>query len=48
MTTVESRKFWASAEKRALEIQQWPSWKRAGINVQQFRTNAAHTHNNKR
>lgn len=33
MTTAESRAFWETAEKSAPEVQEWPAWKRAGINV---------------
>lgn len=37
MSTVESRAFWETAERAAHEIQQWPAWKRSGINVSQSR-----------
>lgn len=37
MSTVENRTFWESAERSAKEIQLWPPWKRAGINVTQVR-----------
>ena len=37
MSTPESRAFWESAEKSAAEVQTWPDWKRAGINVTQMR-----------
>lgn len=37
MATVESRAFWETAERSALEALQWPAWKRAGINVAQLR-----------
>lgn len=37
MATAESKKFWEAAEGAAPEVQQWPLWKRAGINVAQVR-----------
>ena len=37
MATAESRTFWETAERAAPEVQQWPAWKRAGINVAQTR-----------
>jgi len=37
MSTPESREFWESIERSAIEVRQWPTWKRAGINVAQFR-----------
>jgi hypothetical protein len=37
MSTPESRAFWERIERSALEIQHWPAWRRAGINVSQFR-----------
>lgn len=36
-STPESREFWASAERSAAEVAEWPAWKRAGINVGQVR-----------
>jgi hypothetical protein len=35
MSTTESQRFWETAERAAAEVQQWPDWKRAGINVAQ-------------
>lgn len=37
MSTPESCKFWETAKKAAAEVQTWPDWKRAGINVTQMR-----------
>jgi hypothetical protein len=37
MATADSKAFWESAERTASEVQQWPAWKRAGINVSQVR-----------
>lgn len=37
MSTAESRSFWETAERAASEVQEWPMWKRAGINVAQVR-----------
>ena len=37
MSTAESRNFWESAERGASEVQSWPAWKRAGINVAPLR-----------
>lgn len=37
MATAENRTFWETAERAAPEVQQWPAWKRAGINVAQVR-----------
>ena len=37
MSTEESRKFWEAAERTAAEVETWPAWKRAGINVVQVR-----------
>lgn len=31
--TTESRDFWEFADASAREVQEWPAWKRAGINV---------------
>lgn len=31
--TPEAREFWTSAERNAAEVESWPAWKRAGINV---------------
>lgn len=33
MSTDESKSFWESAEKQAHQVESWPVWKRAGINV---------------
>ncbi len=33
MSTAESRNFWETAERSAAEVETWPAWKRAGINV---------------
>ena len=38
MDTPESRAFWEAADRVACEVQQWPAWKRAGINVSQQRS----------
>lgn len=38
--TDESRTFWSTAEKAAAEVDSWPAWKRAGINVADLRTEA--------
>ncbi len=40
LTTEESREFWATAEKVAAQVDEWPSWKKAGINVADLRTEA--------
>lgn len=40
LTTDESRDFWSAAEKVAAEVDAWPSWKKAGINVAELRTEA--------
>jgi len=37
MSTEQSRNFWETAERSAAEVEQWPAWKRAGINVSQVR-----------
>jgi hypothetical protein len=37
MSTPESREFWEGIERSSIEVRQWPAWKRAGINVSQFR-----------
>jgi hypothetical protein len=37
LSTPESRAFWEGIERTAAEVQTWPPWKRAGINVAQFR-----------
>lgn len=42
MSTDESRAFWQTAERAAQEIENWPAWKRAGINVAQFRGEPRH------
>lgn len=33
MATEENRRFWAGVEASAAEVETWPAWKRAGINV---------------
>lgn len=33
LSTPEHRAFWAGVEKSAAEVETWPAWKRAGINV---------------
>ncbi len=33
MSTEESKNFWEAAERSAAEVEKWPAWKRAGINV---------------
>ena len=33
LSTKESRDFWRHADASAQEVQAWPDWKRAGINV---------------
>ena len=38
LSTEENRAFWARAEAAAKEVSQWPDWKRAGINVEQIRS----------
>ena len=38
LSTPESRAFWATAEESAREVQTWPDWKRAGINVASLRS----------
>jgi hypothetical protein len=40
LMTNESRDFWSAAEKVAAEVDAWPSWKKAGINVAELRTEA--------
>lgn len=40
LATDESRDFWSKAEKAAAEVEAWPAWKRAGINVAELRTEA--------
>lgn len=40
LTTDESRDFWSAAEKVAAEVDEWPSWRKAGINVADLRTEA--------
>lgn len=37
MSTEESRNFWETAERSAAEVETWPAWKRAGINVAPLR-----------
>lgn len=37
-STESSRTFWDSAKQAAIEVNQWPKWKRAGINVSTTRT----------
>jgi hypothetical protein len=37
MSTSASRTFWESAERGASEIEEWPAWRRAGINVAPLR-----------
>ncbi len=37
LATPKARAFWASAEESAREVESWPDWKRAGINVRQQR-----------
>ena len=37
MATAEDRMFWERAQKGALQVEEWPAWKRAGINVSQVR-----------
>jgi len=32
-STPESKEFWDQAEKTSQEVEIWPDWKRAGINV---------------
>ncbi len=34
-STAESKKFWEAAQAAAVEVQGWPDWRRAGINVRQ-------------
>lgn len=48
MSTEESRVFWKSAESTAAEVEQWPAWKRAGINVVHIRKEAIHVRNPRR
>lgn len=38
MSTGESKVFWETAQRHASELDGWPDWKRAGINVAQTRT----------
>ncbi len=40
MSTEASRAFWETVESSAAEVEQWPAWKRAGINVAQVRDEA--------
>lgn len=40
LSTQENRDFWASAERIAAQVNDWPDWKRAGINVSQMRSEA--------
>jgi hypothetical protein len=37
MSTEASKVFWETAQKHASELEGWPDWKRAGINVAQER-----------
>jgi len=37
MSTEENRNFWETAERSAAEVETWPAWKRAGINVAPLR-----------
>jgi hypothetical protein len=37
MSTDASKVFWETAQKHAMELEGWPDWKRAGINVAQER-----------
>ncbi len=40
LSTEQSRSFWESAERSAAEVESWPPWKRAGINVAEMREEA--------
>jgi hypothetical protein len=35
MDTPESRAFWKHAEENAVDLEDWPAWKKGGINVSQ-------------
>jgi hypothetical protein len=35
MSDETSKAFWASAEKTAAPVKDWPAWKKGGIEVQQ-------------
>lgn len=37
-STASSRAFWDGAKRASVEVQRWPDWKRAGINVSTTRT----------
>jgi hypothetical protein len=37
MSTDANRVFWETAQKHASVLEEWPDWKRAGINVAQER-----------
>lgn len=38
LSTPKARAFWASAEANAADVETWPAWKRAGINVASTRS----------
>lgn len=38
LSTEANRIFWKKAEEAALIVRSWPDWKRAGINISQFRS----------
>lgn len=40
ISTPAAREWWASAERAAPEVESWPAWKRAGINVADQRSEA--------
>jgi len=33
LSTLEMREFWRHAEETAAEVDSWPEWKRAGIDI---------------
>ncbi len=39
-STAASQAFWESAKQTSVEVKQWPSWRRAGINVSPTRATA--------
>ncbi len=42
LATPETRAFWETAQQAFAEVETWPSWRRAGINVSQLRHEARH------
>jgi hypothetical protein len=40
LSTDEGKQFWSMAEKAAAVVDEWPAWRKAGINVADLRTEA--------